>query len=187
MYGAWMNLTDFGDLDGRVAFGHDDLHVIQYPTNWEISKGLSTKNREIAEIATNTQTYRMARPKKSREEDPWKQRDRFMALVDQKLAEGVPLVEIAHKLGLRTTDSLESKYRYDHSRVPKRSTIKLAAEYFKVLESEIYGDEVSEADRARAFLVSGGMGSDEVNSLTDKQVNDAMRVALATAKAMLAK
>lgn len=131
----------------------------------------------------------MARPRKPREDDPWKQRDRFMELVDQKVEEGIPLSEIAKALGLSSTRSLEISYRHDRSRTPKRTTIVKAAQYFGVPQSEIYGDSEphSEAGMARAFLVSGGMGSDDVEALSDEQVIEAWRVALATAKAVLAK
>jgi len=178
-----------GNLGSGVALGQIDPHAIQYPTFWESRKRVSPENGEIAENATNTDNLPMPRPRKPRETDPWRQRDRFMALVDAKVAEGVPLKEIAHALGLRTANSLEKAYRYDHARIPKWKTIELAAAYFDVEQAEIYGDALptTEADRARLFLVSTGMGSDDVSTLTDEQVTDAWRVAVASAMAVLAK
>lgn len=184
-----MHPTGGGDSCSGMGLGQIDPHVLQYPTFWESCKRVCPENREIAENATNTDNLPMPRPRKPRETDPWRQRDRFMALVDAKVAEGVPLEEIARALGLRTANSLEKAYRYDHARIPKRKTIELAAAYFGVEQSEIYGDATptTEAEMARAFLTSGGMGSDEVGTITDEQVIDAWRVALATARAMLAK
>lgn len=76
-----------------------------------------------------------------------------MELVDQKVAEGVPLEDVARELGLETTASLESAYRYDHLRIPKRTTIEKAARYFGVAQSEIYGDTDLDADPAFATVM----------------------------------
>lgn len=86
----------------------------------------------------------MPRARKPRNLDPWPQRDRFIELVDAKAATGVSLAEIASALGLTTTSSLETAYRYDHRRIPKRTTLQRAAYYFGVPLSELYGEPVDD-------------------------------------------
>ena len=144
----------------------------------------------MSEIAVNrvyAENQFMPRPRKPRSEDPWKQRPRFCDLVDQSVAAGATLDEIAAALGLTSRRSLEISYRYDHSRIPKRTTIEAAAAYFGVPVSEIYGDDnTSEIQRARR-MVEDAMGADVVATLTDEQVLEAYKVALATARAMLSK
>ena len=91
----------------------------------------------------------MARPRKPREADPWRQRDRFIALADADVAELISkgmseddaYQTVAIAIGLKTGASLKTAYRHDHRRKPKRPTVELAAQRWGVLESEIYGTE----------------------------------------------
>lgn len=86
-----MDTAQVGKRGASHAMGQGDLHVLKCRTNCETRKGQSHKTSEIADLATNTHNLVMARPRKPRETDPWKQRDRFMELVDRKVDEGVPL------------------------------------------------------------------------------------------------
>ncbi len=120
--------------------------------------------------------------------DPWKQRDRFMELVDAKIASGATVEEIAQAIGLKTVRSLVHGYRYDHARMPKRTTIQLAARYFGVSETEIYGEdpaEISQEALARAIAIQA-MGADDVALISPEKMLEAYKVALATARAVLA-
>lgn len=178
-----------GDAGRTMTLRHLDLHAYQGRTFCVFVNHEQREKCEIADSGTNMQTYRMARPRKPRYDDPWKQRDRFMFLVDAKVKSGVPLEEVARELGLKTVNSLEVAYRYDHRRIPSRNTIKRAAKYFGVPESELYGEEDAQLDElilARSLALNA-MGADAVGKLTSEQLIEAYKIALATAKAVLAK
>ena len=160
--------TQGGDAGSGVPEGDIDLHVYQCRTNCVIHKGGDHENSEIALSALSMHHKDMARPRKSRAADPWKQRDRFMELVDQKVASGTPMPEIAKALGLRTTSSLDTAYRYDHRRIPKRPTIERAAAYFGVSQSEIYGDTDSQAMSPAKRLVHRSI----TKTLRDPHISD---------------
>lgn len=71
--------------------------------------------------------------------------------------------------------------------MPSRARVKRLAAYFGVPEWKIWGtkNDKDEITLAKEFL-TGAMGSDVVDKLTDDQILSAYRVAMATAKAMLA-
>lgn len=63
-----------GEGGAGDAVGERDLHVFKCRTKCEIRKGEYHRLSEIADLAINTHTQPMARPRKPREDDPWKQR-----------------------------------------------------------------------------------------------------------------
>ena len=136
-----VDTAQFSQGFSGVGFGNLDPHETNVHTFCEISKGKTHKSGDIAESATLAHTSGMAAPKKPREGDPWKQRARFVELLDSKIGEGATLEEIASALLLKTTRSLEFSYRFDRSRIPKRNTMEAAAKYFGVPLSEIYSDD----------------------------------------------
>lgn len=167
---------------------NDDLHRSQYRTFREIRKSEDHVFCEIAENATNADTFGMAHPKKPREGDPWAQRPRFIELLDEKIKNGVPPEQIAKALKLKTTSSLDVSYRYDHARKPKRGVMELAAAYFGVPLAELYGETepVTEIEKARAAVKDAHAGGD-ISVFSDEQVLNAYKAMLAVAKAMLIK
>ena len=145
-------------------------------------------------------------PAPTPKQDPWDQRAFFLGLLDAKveeiagghIAKGVStddarqlaLMEIARELGLESTAGLEHSYRYDKARRPKPQVMEKAAPYFGVQLWQIYGPKPVAAERDELTLakeaLAGAMGLETVNKLTDEQILSAYRVAMTTAKAMLA-
>lgn len=171
-----------------LSGGNDDLHEIQYRTFCEFGKREVHNLGEIAENAMNADTFRMAQHKKPRDGDPWAQRPRFIELLDEKIKNGTTPEEIAAALKLKTTSSLDVSYRYDRSRKPERKVMELAAAFFNVPLSELYGETapVTEIEKARAAVKDAHAGGD-ISSFTDEQVLNVYKAMLAVARAMLIK
>jgi len=77
--------------------------------------------------------------RRSKNEDVWPQRHIYVALLDQKLADGMTYPEIAKAVGLASSRSLEHEWRHDKLRMPGRQSMKRLAEIFGVTESALYG------------------------------------------------
>lgn len=183
------DFAGFGKCRGNEPLGERDLHVIQSRTFRENSKGENHRNSVIVDKAKHAQTVRMARPRKPRELDPWPQRLHFFELVDAKLGEGLTLLDVAKALGLETASSLQTSYRHDFSRIPKRQAMEKAAALFGVPIWEIYGPKPSQEDEEYRIgydlaLTAQG-GGKPAAELTRDEIIHMGKVAIATAKAML--
>ena len=191
MDGGDMHSAGSGDGLGGIVGRKMNSHTLQVRTSCDSVKLKLRSSSEIANIATPAHHLKMARERIARPNDPWPQRFAVLDLIDDAVASGTSLADLARAFGLDTPYSLETGWRYNYDRKPHMNTVEKMAWYFNVPISTIYSptpipqNPKDELTLAREAL-TGAMGAESVSRVSDEQILAAYRVAMATAKAMLA-
>lgn len=117
----------------------------------------------------------------------------MLGLIDAEHETGVPYLQIAQEIGLTSDWSLTTGWRVGQGRWPRRNVVLQLAKRYGVSPSKIYTprEEVEpQGDPGlvtRALLFALGLSQDDVDQLTDRQVERIQEAALALAQGMLGK
>lgn len=186
---TFADLTSDGDGFDRVARGQVGLHTSKFHTNCGKSKRQISTFCKVAKNVKTDQTSSMGNPKKVHPHDVWPERFYVLGLIDAEIESGVPIQELVDAFGLKTPSSILKAWRTDYKRRPHTNTLIKIAERYKLQLKDVYNpiplSEVDELAKANEFVLTA-MGQEIYEKLNDIQKLSAYRVAVASAKAVLA-